>query len=247
MKKKNKILTILVVIVLLALVVMANVWRSRSLAHGVRVNIDYRGADTLVEAGQISNLILHQMPSLTSTRLSEVDLQAVEQAAARSPYLRRCQAGTSIGGSVVLFAEQRRPIMRLFVKSGVYYVDDEGFRFPVGSHGSADVIVASGNIPDRGDGLKAVWQLAMFLNTHPDVSPLFDQIYRDARGDLFLVPKLGDHIVQVGSADNLEEKFANLMAFYTRGLPQVGWETYKQVSVKYKGQVVCTKRQAVKS
>lgn len=242
MKKKKKILTLLVVAVLLVLVVMANVWRSRSLAHGVRVNIDYRGADTLVDAGQIAQLVLSQMPALTATRLSEVDLRAVERAAARSPYLRRCQAGTSIGGSVVLFAEQRRPVMRLFAGGVECYVDDECAVFPVGSRGSADVVVASGHVAVKGESLKSVWQLAMFLDSHPDMAPLFDQIYRDSKGDLFLVPKLGSHVVQVGSADNLESKFSNLMAFYTRGMPQVGWETYKQVSVKYKGQVVCTRR-----
>lgn len=241
MKKRNKILTLLVTTVLLVLVAAANVWHSRSLAHGVRVSIDYRGADTLVVADQVARRVQALVPDLASTRLRDVDLRAVERAAAL-PCLRRCQAATSIGGSVVIFAEQRRPVMRLFAKSGEYYVDDEGFRFPAASIGTADVIVASGSIPDRGEALKTVWQLAMFLDANPDISPLFDQIYRDSKGDLFLVPKLGSHIVQVGSADNLEEKFSNLTAFYTRGLPQAGWDTYRQVSVKYKGQVVCTKR-----
>jgi cell division protein FtsQ len=84
--------------------------------------------------------------------------------------------------------------------------------------------------------------MALFFDQHPEVSPLFDQIYRDASGDLYVTPKLGSHVVQVGSAENLEEKFDNLIALYTRGLPQAGWETYKQVSVKYRGQVVCTRR-----
>ena len=34
----------------------------------------------------------------------------------------------------------------------------------------------------------------------------------------------------------------NLMVFYTRGLPQAGWDTYSQVSIKFRGQVVATKR-----
>ena len=80
------------------------------------------------------------------------------------------------------------------------------------------------------------------FHSHPDLSPLFDQIYRDAKGDLYLTPKLGNHLVQVGNVERLDDKFHNLIAFYTRGLPQVGWDKYSQVSVKYRGQVVCTKR-----
>lgn len=242
MKKKNKILTVVIIIVVLVLVVLANVWRSRTLVRGVRVNIDYCEADTLVGADEISALVLRQMPSLTATRVSQVDLGKVEEVAAKSPYLYNCQASTSIGGSVVIYAKQRRPVMRMFVKNGEYYVDDQGVRFPISQHGFSDVIVASGNIPEKGEGYQSVCQLALFLDSHPEVSPLFDQIYRDEKGDLFLVPKLGDHVVQVGSADCLEEKFSNLLAFYTRGLPQVGWETYRQVSVKYRGQVVCTRK-----
>jgi cell division protein FtsQ len=49
-------------------------------------------------------------------------------------------------------------------------------------------------------------------------------------------------VVQVGSADNLDEKFHRLIVFYTRGLSQTGWDKYSQISVKYRNQVVCTKR-----
>ena len=187
-------------------------------------------------------MVKKELPSLTSQMLRDVDLKRVEKAAAKSPYLRDCEAGTSIGGSVVVFASQRRPIVRVCAKDKEYYLDDKGYRVPVSLIGSCDVIVASGNIPYKGKGLKEVWTLANFFDQHPDVAPLFDQIYRDGIGDLFVTPKLGNHVVQVGSADNLEEKFNNLKALYTRGLPQAGWETYKQVSVKYRGQVVCTKR-----
>jgi cell division protein FtsQ len=242
MKKKTKIISILTIVLLVVLVVAANIWRRQSIVRDVRVDIDYCGADTLVTSMQVAELVKKELPSLTSQMLRDVDLKRVEKAAAKSPYLRDCEAGTSIGGSVVVFASQRRPIVRVCAKDKEYYLDDKGYRVPVSHIGSCDVIVASGNIPYKGNGLKEVWTLASFFDQHPDVAPLFDQIYRDGIGDLFVTPKLGNHVVQVGSADNLEEKFNNLMALYTRGLPQAGWETYKQVSVKYRGQVVCTKR-----
>ncbi len=242
MKKKTKIISILLIVLLVVLVVAANVWRRQSQVRDVRVDIDYCGADTLVTGRQVADLVKKELPSLTTKMLGEVNLQAVEKAAAKSPYLRDCEAGTSIGGAVVIFAVQRRPIVRVCAGDKEYYLDDKGYRVPVSQTGACDVVVASGNIPYKGKGLKDVWTLACFLDQHPDVSPLFDQIYRDTAGDLFVTPKLGNHVVQIGSAENLEEKFNNLKALYTRGLPQAGWETYKQVSVKYRGQVVCTKR-----
>ncbi len=242
MKKKTKIISILLIVLLVVLVVAANIWRRQSQVREVRVDIDYCGADTLVTGAQVADLIKKELPSLATQMLGDVDLRSVEKAAAKSPYLRNCEAGTSIGGAVVVFAVQRRPVVRICSGDREYYLDDKGYRVPVSTVGSCDVIVASGNIPYRGAGLKEVWTLACFFDQHPDLAPLFDQIYRDASGDLFVTPKLGNHVVQVGSADNLEEKFSNLKALYTRGLPQAGWDTYRQVSVKYRGQVVCTKR-----
>ena len=241
-KKKNKILPIVVVLLLVVVVVVANVWRSRSQVRNVRVDIDYHGVDTLVTPAQVSSLVQEKYQGLATKMLRDVDLDAVAQAAASSPWLSECEAGTSIGGAVVVHAVQRRPIVRVLARGGAYYLDDQAVRVPVSNVSECNVVVAGGNIPDKGKGLQQVWTLAHYLDRHPDLAPLFDQIYRDDKGDLYLTPKLGNHVVQVGKAENLDEKFHNLMVFYTKGFPLVGWETYSQVSIKYHGQVVCTKR-----
>lgn len=225
-------------LLIVALIVAANLWRGSSQVQGIRVDIDYCGADTLVMPQQVADLVLNTMPDVTSQRLRDVDLSKVAKAAVASPWLVRCEAGTSIGGTVVVHGVQHRPIVRVCSHGGEYYLDDRGYRVPVSRVGSADLIVASGNIPPRGKGLRDVWTLASYLDGHKQLAPLFDQIYRDAKGDLFLTPKLGNHVVQIGSPDDLDSKFINLMAFYHNALPQAGWETYSQISVKYRGQVV---------
>lgn len=242
MKKKTKILSILLVVLLVGLVIGANLWRSHSPVRDVRVDIDYQGADTLMPPEQVKSLIVAALPQLYTTRLDRVDLAAVENAASASPYLSHCQAGTSIGGAVVLYARQRRPIVRVFTGGTEYYLSSSRHKMPVSAYGNSNVIVAGGDIPSKGKGLEDVWTLADFLDRNPDYGVLFDQIYRDGKGDLYLTPKIGSHVVQVGSPDNLDEKFRNLMVFYTRGLPQAGWDTYSKVSIKFRGQVVATKR-----
>jgi len=242
MKKKTKIISIVVLAVLALLVVAANRWRSHSLVRGLRVSIDYQGCDTLVDETDISDLVYDAMGTLESMRVEQVDLARVAGATARSPYLKECEASVSIAGAVVVYAVQRRPIVRLFADEGEYYLDDEGRRMPVSSRGSCNVVVANGAISlKKGDAL-SVWTLAKYLDSHPEVGVLFDQIYRKPDGCLYLTPKLGRHVVEVGSAERLDEKFGLLTAFYQRGMPRVGWDTYSQVSVKYRDQVVGTRR-----
>ena len=59
-----------------------------------------------------------------------------------------------------------------------------------------------------------------------------------------LIPRSGDFTILFGSVgakrDN-DEKLARLMTFYKKGLARTGWNGYRTVNVKYKGQIVCAK------
>ena len=62
--------------------------------------------------------------------------------------------------------------------------------------------------------------------------------------ELKLIPRTGSHTVlfgEVGSQEQNEEKLDRLFAFYQNGLKNLGWDRFRTISVKYKGQVVCSK------
>ena len=56
-----------------------------------------------------------------------------------------------------------------------------------------------------------------------------------------MVPRIGPHIIILGSIDNYEAKFEKLWLFYTEGLKNVGWNQYLKINLKYKDQIVCSK------
>ena len=56
-----------------------------------------------------------------------------------------------------------------------------------------------------------------------------------------IVPRVGRHVVLLGTLDEVEQKLDRLMLFYRRVLDYEGWETYRTVNLKYRNQVVCTK------
>ena len=62
-------------------------------------------------------------------------------------------------------------------------------------------------------------------------------------GDLRVdfVPRSGNHIVRLGTLDDVEQKLSNLLTFYENGLRNIGWDSFRTISVEYSGQVVCTK------
>ncbi|MBR4739004.1 MAG: hypothetical protein IK058_03270 [Bacteroidales bacterium] len=250
MKRPYKILIIVLGAVALAvLVVVANVSRSRSTVRGVEVNIRYGRTPKLVDDKTVRDSVLAAIPSLLRHPVGAVDRQAVAEAAGRVPYLKDVSASVSVSGKVVVRARQRRPIARLYYGSREYYFDSEGYVMPSSNIGNCNVLVAGGDFrePLRPDSLNAqmtaLWQVADFLDRESKYGDLIDQIYVEHDGDIMMVPKLGNHVVELGTPDNLDEKFSHLLTFYRKGMPRAGWDTYSRVSLKFHGQVVCTKRQ----
>lgn len=249
MKRPYKILLILLgALALLVLVVWANIQRTHSVVRGVEVDIRYGKAPRLVEGQTVRDSILAAIPALLQYRVGDVDRDEVAAAAAKVPYLTDIIASTSVSGKVVVRARQRRPIARLFYTDSEWYFDTEGHLMPAGRQGSCNVLVAGGDFvePLRPDSLNtqvlALLQLARYLDAEKKYGAMIDQIYVERDGDMMMVPKLGDHVVELGAVDDLDTKFAHLLTFYRKGMPRAGWNTYSKVSLKFDGQVVCTKK-----
>lgn len=56
---------------------------------------------------------------------------------------------------------------------------------------------------------------------------------------LAIVPRSGRFTVDLGTTENLSDKLATLQRFYKNGLNNIGWDKYRHISLRYKGQVVC--------
>jgi cell division protein FtsQ len=269
LKRSGKILLFgLSVLTLLVILVVAGVVRRESVVGGLTVKIDTRGFAPLLSVSEVEMSLTEEFPGLTSRRVKEVSPKRIERFMLANPYVEEAYAAVSVGGRIIVNITTRRPVVRVFHEGRDFYIDSLGHCFSARRSNNCDVVVASGflgntlpadvssislNLPDTdsnyvGDRMVNVWRIAKFLDRHGDgYSLLFDQIYVDADGDILLQPRLGNHEILVGDANRLEEKFCNLKRFYANGLPHAGYDSYNRISLKYKGQVVCTKRNSNKN
>ena len=251
MKRPIKIMLILLgALILCVLVIMANIARSRSQVQGIEIAIRYGKTPALVGESTVVDTVLAAIPNLMQKQVKSVDCRRVEAAARRVPFLEHVDAQVSVSGKIVIRANQRRPIARLFYGNQEVYFDRDGALFPTGRMGDCDVLVAGGefNTPlphactdSAATLLHQLWTLACFLDEESQYGKLVNQIFIQQDGDLMMVPTLGP-IVELGTVDDLDEKFSNLWTFYRKGMPRAGWQTYSQISLKFKNQVVCTKK-----
>jgi cell division protein FtsQ len=86
-----------------------------------------------------------------------------------------------------------------------------------------------------------LYRLTMYITPDKFLKAQIAQIYVNEQGEFELIPRVGSHVILLGSAEDLDDKFRRLFAFYKFGLNKIGWNKYNVINIKYKNQVVCSK------
>lgn len=169
--------------------------------------------------------------------LDQVDGLAIERALRRNSYIDSVSCYKSPNGVVNVLIEQRLPLLRVLADNGDdYYMDQKGnLMTPQGY--VADLIVATGHI-DRKYARSELLKLGRFLHADPFWNAQVEQIHVLPNHHLRLVPRVGGHTIEFGTADSISQKFRNLYTFYEKVLSQVGWNKYTEISVEHVTQIV---------
>ncbi|MCX6352006.1 MAG: hypothetical protein NTX03_09095, partial [Bacteroidetes bacterium] len=130
-----------------------------------------------------------------------------------------------------------------------YYLDSKGNVMPLSDHYSARVVVASTPYEAKENDsiinhLNAkLFALANAINKDSFLFALTGQIAFDSAQEFSIIPRMGNFEIVLGDTSVLEDKFIRLRSFYKSALPQEGWEKYSTISLKYKHQVIATRKE----
>lgn len=156
-------------------------------------------------------------------------------------YRRVDSKGLSFRGKLIVSLDERSPVLRIKTSADDYYLDQSGVRIPVSQKYIDRILIATGVIPDEkieGDFLK----MADYINKDEFWRAQIEQVLVQANGQLIMLPQVGDYLIEFGTPDDYVLKLRNLKAVYQQGFKNLGWNKYKSISVKYRNQVVCTKK-----
>ena len=119
--------------------------------------------------------------------------------------------------------------------------DNLGTTMPISRRYAAHVPIVSGYV-EKELAVTDLYKFALFLQENEFWNDQIEQIYVYPDNDIELIPRVGNHRIMLGTLDEFEEKLANLKLFYEQAIPKVGWEKYSMINLKYKNQIVCTKK-----
>lgn len=173
--------------------------------------------------------------------MGEVNTDRIETELLKNEMVSTVEAYKTPSGIIKLEVYQKMPILRVISVRGNYYVDNEGSTMPVSRRYAAHVPVVSGYV-EKELAMTDLYKFALFLQKNEFWNNQIEQIFVHPDRKVELIPRVGNHRIMLGTFDRFEEKLDNLQLFYEQAIPKVGWEKYSMINLKYKNQIVCTKK-----
>ena len=208
--------------------------------EGVRIEIIDSIPDGFITDEFIRSILTKNKISPQGKRISNINLEQIEQLMLEESHIESASCHFDAAGRLCIKVVPQQPILHVINGKGEdYYLSSTGLTMPTASF-NVDLCVATGNISKK-FASEHLLELARYIHDDLFWSEQIEQIHVVSPEEIELYPRVGQHVIELGSADNFQEKLNRLRIFYKEGLERVGCNKYKAISLAYDGQVVCTK------
>jgi cell division protein FtsQ len=258
MRKVLKILLIIPVLYLILvpvfLVSSANSRRCKGISIDIKDSSDYH----FVTKRQLLNLVYGSTGKIIGKPVKDVSVSDIENKINGLRELKEAEVYMTIDGTIHVYANQRDPVMRVMPNGGGdFFIDNDGVVVRKRNLYTPRLHIVEGNVnissamlngvsvldtSIKNSILKDIYYLVEYINDNSFWSAQIDQIYVDNNDQIDLIPRVGNHVIHLGTTENLEGKLRNLATLYEKVLPEVGWNKYSVINLEYKDQIVCKKR-----
>lgn len=204
------------------------------------IEIVNEGEVKFITTEYVRNLLNVHDILIEGQKLNEIDIENIEDILTTNPYIRDANVYFTAANHVSISVKPEQPVLHVILDNEDYYLDENGTTMPIDTF-NLDLCVATGNIT-KDFASNNLIVLAGIITHDEYWKEQIEQIHVTDEEHIELYPKKGEHSIEIGGTDNLEEKFQRLKTFYDKGLSIVGWNKYKTINVSYKGQVIGVKR-----
>lgn len=232
--------------------------------QSVEVSIERSADHFFLSEQDIQTRLIQNGYGVTGQKLSDVNVSAIEKLLLAHAAISRCETSVSVDGKLKIDIVQRRPVARIInLKGESFYFDESGRLMPWSDVYTAPVVLVNGNFADSYAAfnnvdfpatppdsvgktltvLDDIWQIVNAVESDSLMKVQIAQVYFNESKEFELIPRIGDHKIILGTANGVKGKLRKLELFYQYGLNKTGkWSEYETIDLRFKNQVVCTKK-----
>ena len=227
-------------------------WKAKNAKQLTNIQVELVGesAQALFMDEISIRVILNEQGVEVGMPIEKINLTQLEQFIEKTEWVKNAEF--FINNKLVLEVkiEQRIPIARIFTASGSsFYIDNEGTRLPLKQLTVLNLPVFTGFPTDqlklsKPDSvlLKDVLFFAKTIQKDSFFMAQVAQVNIEPNGTFQMVPTLGDHLVLLGTVDQLEDKLNRLFTFYKKVWLGSGVNAYQYIDCRFNQQVVALKK-----
>ena len=228
--------------------------KDHRLCSDVKIEISGAEKDVFIDEKDVLDLI-NSAGNIVGKDLSKIDLKALESALEKNLWVKNAEMFFDNNQLLHVNIEERQPVARVFSAEGSsFYVDSMAIRLPLSDKLSARVPVFTSFPSDKevlsqSDSmmLRNVVKLGKFIVADSFWMAQVAQIDITPTATFEIIPTIGDQVIELGNADDLENKFGRLYSFYKQAWLKNGINKYEKIELQFDHQVVAVKRGAEKA
>ncbi|UCE70608.1 MAG: hypothetical protein JSW57_04775 [Flavobacteriaceae bacterium] len=196
------------------------------------------GENLYLTESMVNKLLIQNYGPLRNLPKERVVLNTIESVLQTHDMVKDAQVYLTVDGELNTKITQRQPVGRVAGERS-FYLDDQGLQMPLSPNHSARVPIITGEI--TGKTLEDAYVILKYINQDPFLSKNVIGIHIQGESDYQLKFRLEHFVVRLGDVTDLDEKFKNFKAFYTKATEEKTLLSYQVVSLEFENQVVCTK------
>lgn len=180
---------------------------------------------------------------------SSLNLHELEQALENNSWIDQAELYFDNQNVLHVKVSEKKPVARIFtISDQSFYLDSMGREIPLSLQTAPKLTVFTG-FPASKKGvndsalLNNVKIIANYISNDAFWKAEVAQIDITADQKFEMVPVVGNHLVRLGDAQDIDKKFRRLFIFYQQVLSKTSFDRYKIIDVQYKGQVVVSRSQ----
>ena len=228
------------------------------------ITVNSKGQNDFVDEDDVKEFFSERQDVILNAEVKNVNINALEKALNSHPAVENADLSVDVNGDIKISVTQRTPLVRVLTMGGEsYYIDTQSKLMPLSDKFTARVLVVNGYIHEpysrrymfsvneiakneifkEVSMLDDIYDMADFITKDTVLNGLIHQLSINKEKEFEMFPSIGNHKIIFGDATDIAEKFEKLKLFYLDGLNKTdNWNKYSTVNLKYKNQVVCTKK-----
>lgn len=184
--------------------------------------------------------------------ISSFNLSKIESELEKSKWVKNAELFFDNNNILKVSLQEREPVARVFTLTGTsFYIDTALAMLPLSDKLSARLPVFTGFPSDNvvlsaADSLLlgGIKNISISIQKDSFRMAMIEQVDITPQRTFEMIPKIGNHLIEFGYAEDIEEKFNKLQLFYKQVIVKTGWSKYSVINVEYKNQLVARRKGA---